>query len=211
MTSPSSTSDLAPYLGVSRWIDPHAPPIQAWIAAHGLAHLSSIDAARRAFELVRDEIAHSWDLRSHRVTRTASEALEHREGLCYAKAMLLAATLRALDIPAGLSYQRLLYGDTPADGYCLHGLTTAFLDGRWHRLDARGNKPGVDAQFSLATEQLAFTIRPELGERDFRDNHAEPPRVIVDALDAHDDLHALMRALPDEGQTLLVLLAPSSD
>lgn len=196
MTNPSSTSDLAPYLGASRWIDPHAPTIRAWVAAHGLAELAPLEAARRAFELVRDEIAHSWDVRSHRVTRTASEALEHREGLCYAKAMLLASVLRALGIPAGLGYQRLLYGDTPADGYCLHGLTTAHLAGRWIRLDARGNKPGIDAQFSLDTEQLAFVIRPALGEVDFRDNHAEPPRAIVDALDAHDDLHALMRALP---------------
>ncbi|MDX2091490.1 MAG: transglutaminase domain-containing protein [Kofleriaceae bacterium] len=197
MTIRSSTSELAPYLGASRWIDPHSAALRAWIGAHGLSVLAPLSAARRAFVLVRDEIAHSWDVRSHRVVRTGSEALEHREGLCYAKAMLLAALLRALGIPAGLGYQRLLSGDTPAEGYCLHGLTTAFLDGRWLRLDARGNKPGIDAQFSLEREQLAFTLRPELGEQDLEGTFAEPPRALVDALDSHDDLHVLMRVLPD--------------
>jgi len=188
---------LAPYLASSRCIDAHDPELLALIEARGLRRLDRIEAARLAFELVRDEIAHSWDIRSHRVTRTASEALRHREGLCYSKAMLLAALLRALGIPAGLGYQRLTIGDTPDEGFCLHGLTTAFLEGRWIRLDARGNKPGVDARFALDEERLAFAVRPELGEIDFRDNHAEPLPEVIAALGGHDDLHALMKALPD--------------
>lgn len=111
--------------------------------------------------------------------------------------MLLAAMLRALGIPAGLGYQRLTIGDTPDEGFCLHGLATAFLEGRWIRLDARGNKPGNEAHFSLDEERLAFSVRPELGEIDFRDNLAEPLPAVVAALMGHDDLHALMKALPD--------------
>src|SRR5690606_19729690 len=93
---------LTPFLRPSRWIDARDPELLALIDARGLRRLDRIEAARRAFELVRDEIAHSWDIRSHRVTRTASEALRHREGLCYSKSMLLTALLRALEIPAGL-------------------------------------------------------------------------------------------------------------
>ena len=37
---------------------------------------------------------------------------------------------------------------------------------KWIRLDARGNKNGVNAQFSLEKEQLAFPIRTEKGEED---------------------------------------------
>ena len=37
---------------------------------------------------------------------------------------------------------------------------------KWIRLDARGNKEGVNAQFSLEKEQLAFPIRTEKGEED---------------------------------------------
>jgi rifampin ADP-ribosylating transferase len=189
--------ELAPYLASSAYIDPSDSKVKELIEARGWRRLGEVEAARRAFELVRDEVAHSWDVRSHRVTRTSVEALQHREGLCYSKAMLLAALLRALDVPAGLAYQRLLFGDTPAEGYCMHGLTTAFLSGRWIRIDARGNKPGVDAQFSLDTERLAFPVRPELGESELSDNFSAPPASLVAALDAHEDLHALIKVLPD--------------
>lgn len=69
--------------------------------------------------------------------------LRHRTGFCYAKSHLLAALLRANGIAAGLCYQRLSVngGGTP---YCLHGLNAVFLkDFGWYRVDARGNKPGI--------------------------------------------------------------------
>jgi len=39
---------------------------------------------------------------------------------------------------------------------------------KWVRLDARGNKTGVDAQFSIDEEKLAFPINEELGEKDYQ-------------------------------------------
>jgi hypothetical protein len=56
---------------------------------------------------------------------------------------------------------------------------------RWARQDPRGNKPGVDAQFSLAEERIAWVPCFELGERDYRQSSvAEPPprRLRVHAL-----------------------------
>ena len=44
---------------------------------------------------------------------------------------------------------------------------------RWIRLDARGNKENVHAEFSLDEEMLAFPVRSELGEVDYRDNHPD--------------------------------------
>lgn len=115
--------------------------------------------------------------------------MRHREGICYAKSHLLAALLRAQGIPCGLCYQKLTLGDTPETGYCVHALNAIYLSGerRWIRLDARGNKLGVDAQFSLTEERLAFPIREHLGERDYGEIHAEPHAAIVQTLATHSD------------------------
>ena len=44
---------------------------------------------------------------------------------------------------------------------------------KWIRLDARGNKESVHADFSLEEEWLAFPIRSHLSEIDFRDNNTD--------------------------------------
>jgi len=44
---------------------------------------------------------------------------------------------------------------------------------KWIRLDARGNKENVHAEFSLDEERLAFPIRDQLGEVDYRDNNTD--------------------------------------
>lgn len=62
-----------------------------------------------------------------------------------------------------------------SDGYIIHALNTVYIDSlqKWIRLDARGNKAGVNAQFSLEKEILAFPARPEFGEKDYCDNHTD--------------------------------------
>ena len=44
---------------------------------------------------------------------------------------------------------------------------------KWIRLDARGNKESVHAQFSIDEERLAFPVREEIGEIDYRDNNSD--------------------------------------
>ncbi|WP_239649943.1 transglutaminase-like domain-containing protein [Methylocucumis oryzae] len=103
--------------------------------------------ARRCFEFVRDEIKHSWDYRLNPVTCLASDVLRYGTGFCYAKSHLLAALLRANQIPAGLCYQRLRL-DPDTNSFCLHGLNAVYLKRYgWYRIDAHGNKPGVEAAF----------------------------------------------------------------
>ena len=120
----------------------------------------SVDAiARTCFEWVRDRIRHSSDHHLNPVTCSASEVLHHQTGYCFAKSHLLAALLRANGIPAGFCYQRLSINDNGAP-YSLHGFNAVRLpDLGWYRMDARGNKPGVNAQFTPPTEQLAYAIR----------------------------------------------------
>ena len=197
-------NDMSAYLEASALIDYAHPAIAAWASAHEAGGRSDVDVAREAFEFVRDQIAHSWDIQSRRVTAKASDVLEHGEGICYAKSHLLAALLRRQNIPAGVCYQRLTLGDTPDTGYCIHAMNTVYLSslGRWIRLDARGNKPGVDAQFSPDAEQLAYAVRPEMGECDYWVNYAEPHPKIAATLAAHDDCRMMYaQHLPTELET----------
>lgn len=190
-------ADPSMYLDAAPLVDVDAPAIIRFVEAH-LGDCDAVEAARRVFHYVRDEVAHSWDIQGRRVTRRASEALNFREGICYSKSHLLAALLRRHGIPTALCYQRLTLFDDERGGYSIHALNAVYLDGSWHRLDARGNKPGVDAQFSLDVERLAFPVRPERDEIDYPTLSIEPHPVIVATLMANDDALVMYeRGLPE--------------
>jgi transglutaminase-like putative cysteine protease len=152
--------------------------------------------AQRCFEWVRDEIQHSSDFRRNPVTCCASEVLAAKTGYCYAKSHLLAALLRANGIPAGLCYQRLSIDDTGAP-FSLHGLNAIQLPRfGWYRVDCRGNRIGVNAQFTPPVEQLAFRlVFPE--ERDFPQILPDPLPVVTTALRTHNSWDEMYRHLPD--------------
>jgi transglutaminase-like putative cysteine protease len=183
---------LERFLAPSPFIESDAPAIRAFVADR-LAHCDEVESARRVFHFVRDDVHHSWDIQGRRVTRTATDVLAYREGICYAKSHLAAALLRCARIPAGVCYQRLTLMDDDSAGYAVHALNTVYLRSldRWIRFDARGNKLGVDAQFSLDREQLAFRIRPEYDELDYRVNHSQPHPAIVRTLVENDDAIAM--------------------
>jgi transglutaminase-like putative cysteine protease len=155
--------------------------------------------AKRVYEFVRDEIHHSFDIKGKVVTCKASDVLREGEGICYAKSHLLAALLRSLGIPAGFCYQKLVFSDENPR-LVLHGLNAIYLReiDRWIRVDARGNKEGVNAQFSLEREMLAFPVRSELGEADIRMVYAEPNANVVSALERSKTLEELEKNLPTE-------------
>ncbi len=156
-----------------------------------------MEKAKRLYEWVRDEIPHSADAGHETVTCRASEVLRHRTGICYAKAHLLAALLRAVDVPCGLCYQALKY-DSSSERLVVHGLNGVYLEslGRWIRVDARGNKAGVNAQFSLDGEHLAFPIAPALGEFTCETVFARPLPCVVECLTSHQTVTELMAHLP---------------
>jgi transglutaminase-like putative cysteine protease len=137
--------------------------------------------AQACFEWVRDQIYHSVDYQMNPVTCRASEVLQHKTGYCYAKSHLLAALLRANQIPTGFCYQRLSV-EEQGPTYCLHGFNAIYLPKiGWYRVDARGNRVGVNAQFTPPCEQLAY--QPSLpGEKDFQVILSEPLKVISDTL-----------------------------
>ena len=144
----------------------------------------NMDYIKRSYLFVRDEISHSWDIKTEVVSKTASEVLENKTGICWTKSCLLAALLRANQIPSGISYQLLTRADDESEGYMIHALNTVYLKdfNKWIRLDARGNKENINAYFSLDEEHLAYTVRSELGEIDYHDNHADLDDRLVNIL-----------------------------
>lgn len=168
--------------------------------AHQLAQSNDIETVRKCFHFVRDEIKHSWDVQDRRITARASDVLREGVGICWAKANLLAALLRANHIPCGICYQRLTLGDTPATGHCIHALNAVYVPslGKWIRLDARGNKDGVNAQMCFNGEKLAFPIRPEYGEYDYRVVYPTPQSPTMEILEQNSDaLYMYLHCLPD--------------
>ncbi|OQR41625.1 Cro/Cl family transcriptional regulator, partial [Aliarcobacter cryaerophilus] len=118
---------------------------------------SDEEIAKNCFLYVRDNIHHSGDFKDEITTYKASDVLKYKTGWCYAKSHLLAALLRANGIPTGFCYQRLSCSEYKKDIYCLHGLNAIYLkEFGWYKVDARGNKKGVNAQFTPPLEQLAF-------------------------------------------------------
>lgn len=184
------------YLEDSEFIDWQQPAVRQMAAALAQDCASDEAVTKRCFEFVRDAIKHSWDYRLNPVTCKASEVLRHGTGYCYAKSHLLAALLRANGIPAGLCYQRLSVG-TGGPPYCLHGLNAVFLkEHGWYRVDARGNKTGVAAEFAPPIEKLAFSII-EPSERDFAEIWAAPLPFIVTVLTTSATVEEVFRRLPD--------------
>lgn len=188
------------YLSASEAIDIEHPVVLS--AAARLQAGDDVAYAGRAFEFVRDEIRHSLDAGDHRVTWRASDVIEQRTGLCYAKAHAYVALLRAGGVPAGFCYQRLKAGnddgggdgggdDHGGGGHVLHGLAAVQLADRWIRLDPRGNRPGVRVDFSATEDRLAFPVRPESGEADYPAVYVHPHPIVLAALRAHDDCQAM--------------------
>ena len=188
------------YLSVSKYMNWNDDSILSKTYEFKEKYADEISLIKAIYEFVRDEIKHSWDVQDVRVTKSATEVLEQDVGICWAKANLLAALLRACGIPVGICYQRLTLGDVPETGFCIHALNAVYIKSlnRWIRLDARGNKEGVDAQFDLEQEKLAFPVRSDLGEADYGIVYANPSEKLMQVLEENTDaLYMYLNCLPD--------------
>ncbi|MGW8970939.1 transglutaminase domain-containing protein [Streptomyces platensis] len=198
------TPEISAYWAADEVIDHEHPRVRALVATLSADAPDVYAYAKAAFAFVRDTIPHSQDAGGERsemgvppaegwggVTWRASDVLAQRTGICYAKAHALAALLRAAGIPTALCYQKF---------EVVHGLVAVKLPGedRWARQDPRGNKPGVDAQFRLDREQLAFTVRPEFNEVDYPVLFAEPHPAVLQCLREAVDRPHLWQTLPTD-------------
>jgi transglutaminase-like putative cysteine protease len=183
------------FLSASVIIDFDHPLVAAKAAALAKCCVEEAALARNCYYFVRDEIAHSGDVHADIVTLKASEVLEAGTGWCFAKSHLLAGLLRANGIPAALCYQRLQKDGLGA--FTLHGLNAVYLRGYgWYRCDARGNKPGIAADFTPPIEQLAWPAQ-DTGECNFDSRCPEPQSAIVNCLRESNNFRQVFDNLPD--------------
>jgi transglutaminase-like putative cysteine protease len=166
--------DMSKFLSEDIYVDFSSPIIQEEAERLFKQIASDVEKVRIAYEFVRDEIPHSFDFNTEVITYKASDVLKYRTGICHAKSNLLAALLRSQNIPAGFYFQHLTLADDESLGYCVHCYNAVYVENHWIKLDARGNKEGVDAQFSLGEPILAFPNRKEYDEYDWKGIYAKP-------------------------------------
>lgn len=192
------SDELSDYLDSDTIIDWQTPAVRqkALRLAGGLS--DEVAKARCLYEWVRDAISHTNDAGLDIVTCTASEVLQHGTGICFAKSHLLAALLRAVSIPAGFCYQ-VVRMDPPVDNEpVLHGFNAIYFESldKWIRVDARGNTNGINAQFSIRKEQLAFAMDPAADEFIYETIFAAPVSSVVDRLKMYKTRSELWLDLP---------------
>lgn len=191
------SNDLQDYLKeVSPVIQFNTPLIQKQIKSIMSQTDSKREQAKLAFEFARDEIQHSFDSEDCEiVTINAEETIEKREGICFAKAHVLASLLRGMNIPTGFCYQ---LKNNPKAGYALHGLNAIYMqETGWFRVDPRGNKPGIDAQFTTDVEQLAYPIDTSIGEVDYPNVFTEPLPVVITSMHNSENVQDLFYKRPE--------------
>ncbi len=164
------------------------------------ASQNELECIQKTYEYVRDQISHSADIMASTINFKASDVLVNKHGICFAKSNLLAALLRYLGIPTGFCYQRLILDDEKYPYLVLHGLNGVYIEQlqKWIRLDARGNTSGINAQFSLQEEILAFPIRTDLGEEDCPIIFTNPNINVINAMNTYKTRRELWSHLPQQ-------------
>lgn len=158
---------------------------------------SDEEIAKNCFTFVRDHIRHTGDSKDAIITCKASDVLVYQTGWCYAKSHLLAALCRANGLLTGFCYQRLSLMEKGGEPYMLHGLNAVYLKNfGWYRMDARGNKEGVNAAFTPPLEQLAFKVKTS-HEIDFQEILSEPLSIVITALQTYTSFEESLKHLPD--------------
>ncbi len=176
MTATPYSDNINDYLQADNIIDFHNEAISLLAEKLYKQATDETDFIRLAYEYVRDNIPHSADINADGVPCSASEVLKAGHGICFAQSHLLAAVLRAKDIPCGFCYQKLILDDETAPLLVYHGLNGVYVSGykKWIRLDTRG-----DAEFSVETEKLAYSVRTEKGEQDSFTVYPAPDKNVI--------------------------------
>ena len=193
------SDELSEYLVSDAIVDWQTPAVRQKALELTQSVTDEVAKARCLYEWVRDSIPHSNDAGLDIVTCTASEVLQHGTGICFSKSHLLAALLRAVNIPAGFCYQ-VLRLDPPIDNeLVLHGFNAIYLAtlDKWIRVDARGNTNGINAQFSIKKEQLAFAMDPLADEFIYETIFAAPASSVVNRLKMYKTRSELWLDLPE--------------
>lgn len=173
--SPPTEADLA----ADVTMDFQSASVQAFIEEHTDESMNARDKAVALFGAVRDAILYT----PYRITVapelvSASHTLEVGAGYCIPKAILYAATLRAVGIPARIGIADVrnhlsspkLDAMLKNDEFVAHGYTALWLDERWVRATPTFNtslcaRMGVDVLEFDGENDALFPAFDQSGER----------------------------------------------
>ena len=189
--------EIKSFLAENLYIDFSSTVIQDKVKSLFYGVDSDVEKTKIAYEYVRDEIPHTFDIQSDIITAKASDVLIYKTGICHAKANLLAALLRTQNIPVGFCFQHLTIFDDDSLGYCVHCYNAIFIDNHWIKVDARGNTNGKNAQFSLTEPQLAFANRCNYDEYYWEGIYANPHMDTMLMLEKADSMQDVIDNIPD--------------
>jgi transglutaminase-like putative cysteine protease len=185
------------FLQATEYVDYNSEIIQNKVMELFTENMSDIQKTKIAYEFVRDEIPHSFDCKAEIITAKSSDVLKYKTGICHAKANLLASLLRSQGIPTGFCFQRLTLLDDDSIGYGIHAYNAVFLENKWIKLDARGNKKGVNAQFSMNEPILAFPIRADYDECFYKGIYAYSHIPSMQMLEKAKSIQDIRENIPD--------------
>jgi len=189
--------NIQSFVEENRYIDFSSPIIREKAKSLFYGADDDITKAKIAYEYVRDEVPHTFDIQSDIITAKASDVLIHNTGICHAKANLLAALLRGQNIPAGFCFQHLTLSNDDSLGYCVHCYNALFLKNKWIKVDARGNTNGIEAQFSLTEPILAFSNRVGYDEYSWEGIYSKPHIDTMIMLEKAKSLKDVINNIPD--------------
>jgi transglutaminase-like putative cysteine protease len=127
------------YLKPGKFIDSTHPAVRAFAAEHARG-ADDRDKAVGLYYAVRDRIRYNpFQNFTQDDAYRGSTCLERRMGWCVSKAALLAASARAVEIPARVAFADVknhlttpeLTAKMGTDLFVFHGFTELYLDGKW--------------------------------------------------------------------------------
>jgi hypothetical protein len=154
--------DFEKYLRPTAFLDFEHPAISALAREVEAVAPTGRERAVALFLKVRDDVRYDpYSISLAPGAFAASTTLENKRGFCVTKAILLAAGLRALKIPARLGFVDVINHLATArlrelmgtDVFSFHGYAEAWLDGRWVKATPAFNASLCE---KFGTEPLAF-------------------------------------------------------
>jgi len=132
--------EMQPYLDPTPTVESDHPEIKAFTAKHAGNSSNKTKQAISLYYAVRDKIRYDpYAIEVSVDGLKASHTLDTGRGWCVAKAILLAACCRGMEIPARLGYADIrnhlsterMRQQMKTDIFFWHGYTSIYLDGTW--------------------------------------------------------------------------------
>lgn len=175
------------YLEPCKYIDCDDPFIQEKASELAAMCDGKSELIETTYHFVKDQILHSYFTNDKKITLSASEVMREGTGICFSKANLLAALLRANNIPTGICYQRFNFLDGEEQRYCIHALNAVYIGGliKWIRLDTRGGQLTINNEVAL--DKLIFNLSSYDNNEEiiFDQIYCNPAEIIMKTLEVN--------------------------